>query len=230
MTSCEIRTSIKAGESGLADDIPVVIADADAAFRARVRATLEGDGFVVVGEPGDAVAAVPATIAALPDIVLIDIEMPGGGLDAVAAIATGSPRTTIIVLTVSSDSRDLLASLERGAAGYLLKNANAEELTSALRGTRQGQSALSPAMAPALVNHLRGSMKRQISMPTGPVKLTNREWDVAELLREGFNTDEISQRLGISPVTVRRHIASILKKLGTTNRTAAVRALKLFAR
>jgi DNA-binding NarL/FixJ family response regulator len=75
-----------------------------------------------------------------------------------------------------------------------------------------------------------GSPKRQVSMPTGPVILTAREWDVAELLRDGFNTVEISQRLGISPVTVRRHIASILKKLGTANRTAAVRALKLFAR
>ena len=230
MTSCDIRTDLDAREAPVADGISVVIADSDAAFRARVRATLEADGFVVLGESGDAVAAVSETIAAQPDIVLIDIEMPGGGLDAVAAIAKGSPRTTIIVLTVSSDSSDLLASLERGASGYLLKSADAGELTSALRGTRRGQSAVSPAMAPALMSHLRGSMKRQISMPTGPVRLTAREWDVAELLRDGFNTVEISQRLGISPVTVRRHIASILKKLGTANRTAAVRALKLFAR
>ena len=211
-------------------DISVVIADSDAAFRARVRTTLDADGFIVLSEPGDAAAAVSETIAIQPDIVLIDIEVPGGGLDAIAAIAKGSPRTTIVVLTVSSDSGDLLASLERGASGYLLKTANAEELTSALRGTRQGQSALSPAMAPALISHLRDSLKREISMPTGPVKLTAREWDVAELLRDGLNTAEISQRLGISPVTVRRHIASILKKLGTANRSAAVRALKLFAR
>ena len=211
-------------------DISVVVADSDAAFRARVRETLDADGFVVLSEPGDAVAAVSETMAIQPDIVLIDIAVPGGGLDAIAAIAKGSPRTTIVVLTVSSDSGDLLASLERGASGYLLKSANAQELTSALRGTRQGQSALSPAMAPALISHLRDSLKREISMPTGPVKLTAREWDVAELLRDGFNTAEISQRLGISPVTVRRHIASILKKLGTANRSAAVRALKLFAR
>jgi DNA-binding NarL/FixJ family response regulator len=230
VTSCDTWTDAGARGAAGGDDISVVIADSDAASRARVRTTLEADGFVVLGEPGDAVTAVPETIAAQPDIVLIDIEMPGGGLDAVAAIAKGSPRTTIIILTVSSEPGDLLASLERGASGYLLKSADADDITSALRGTRRGQSALSPAMAPALMNHVRGSMKRQISMPTGPVRLTAREWDVAELLRDGFNTVEISQRLGISQVTVRRHIASVLKKLGTANRTAAVRALKLFAR
>lgn len=230
MTSCEIPTDHDAREGAVADDISVVIADSDAASRARVRAALESDGFVVLGEPGDAVAAVPETIAAQPDIVLIDIEIPGGGLDAVSAIAKGSPRTTIVVLTVSSEPGDLFASLERGASGYLLKSADADDITSALRSTRLGESALSPAMAPILMSHLRGSLKRQISMPTGPVRLTAREWDVAELLRDGFNTVEIGQRLGISPVTVRRHIASVLKKLGAANRTAAVRALKLFAR
>ena len=147
-------------------------------------------------------------------------------MDAVAAIAKGSPRTTIIVLTVSSDSGDLLASLERGASGYLLKSADAEELTSALRGTRQGQSALSPAMAPALISHLRDSLKREISMPTGPVKLTAREWDVAN------SPGRLYCRWASGPVSRRSPCAGTSrrsKKLGTANRTAAVRALQLFA-
>jgi DNA-binding NarL/FixJ family response regulator len=206
--------------------ISVVIADHHAAFRAGIRAALEADGFAIVGEADDATSTVSTAVLTRPDICLVDVVMPGNGLNAVAAIARRSPTTTIIVLTVSSDSADLLAALERGASGYLLKGMPAGELAKTLRAARNGEPALSRAMLPALIHQVRGRPQRQISLPEGRVELTVREWDVAELLRDGLSTAEIATRLGVSPVTVRRHLASVLKKLGAPDRQSAVRALK----
>ena len=211
------------------DPIRVMIADSETAFRAGVRAALEAGGFAVVAEAGDAATTVAHAVGTQPDICLLDIAMPGNGLNAVSAISRQSPRTTIVVLTLSSESGDLLASLERGASGYLLKGIGPDELAKSLRATRLGEPALSRAMVPALIRQVRGRPQRRISMPDGPVELTIREWDVAELLRDGLNTVEISQRLGVSPVTVRRHAASLMRKLGAGDRKAVVRVLKLFA-
>jgi two-component system, NarL family, nitrate/nitrite response regulator NarL len=213
-----------------ADSIRVLIADPEPAFRAGVRAALEADGFTVVAESSNASAAVAKAVETQPDICLLDIEMPGNGLNAVSAIARQSPRTTIVVLTHSSDSADLLASLERGASGYLLKGIGTDDLAKSLRATRLGEPALSRAMVPALIRQVRGRPQRRISMPDGPVELTVREWDVAELLRDGLNTVEIGNRLGVSPITVRRHAASLMHKVGAGDRKAVIRVLKMFAR
>jgi len=225
----EAVTTPRAGLAPTQDPIRVLIADSEAAFRAGVRAALEADGFIVVGEAHDSPTTVAQAASTQPDICLLDIAMPGNGLNAVSAISRQSPRTTIVVLTLSSESGDLLASLERGASGYLLKGISAEELAKSLRATRLGEPALSRAMVPALIRQVRGRPQRRISMPDGPVELTIREWDVAELLRDGLNTVEISQRLGVSPVTVRRHAASLMHKLGAGDRKAVVRVLKMFA-
>src|SRR2546425_5975774 len=206
--------------------ISVLIADHHAAFRAGIRAALESDGFVIVGETADAAATVSAAVRARPDICLVDVVMPGNGLNAVTAIARRSPATTIVVLSVSSDSADVLAALERGASGYLLKGMPSGELAKTLRAARNGEPALSRAMLPALIRQVRGRPQRQIALPDGPVELTVREWDVAELLRDGLSTIEIAGRLGLSPVTVRRHVASVLKKLGAPDRQTAIRVLK----
>jgi DNA-binding NarL/FixJ family response regulator len=104
------------------------------------------------------------------------------------------------------------------------------ELAKTLRAARNGEPALSRAMLPALIQQVRGRPQRRLALPGGPVELTVREWDVAELLRDGLNTAEIAGRLGVSPVTVRRHMASVLKKLGTPDRQAAVRALRASGR
>jgi two-component system nitrate/nitrite response regulator NarL len=205
--------------------ISVLIADHHAAFRAGIRAALEADGFVIVGEAADAASTVSTAVQTRPDVCLVDVVMPGNGLNAVAAIARRSPATTIVVLTVSSAPADLLAALERGASGYLLKGMPAGELAKTLRAARNGEPALSRAMLPALIQQVRGRPQRRIALRDGPVELTVREWDVAELLRDGLNTAEIAGRLGVSPITVRRHMASVLKKLGVPDRQAAVRAL-----
>ena len=180
------------------EPISVLIADHHAAFRTGIRGALEADGFVIAGEAADAASAVSMAVHTRPDICLVDVVMPGNGLNAIAAIARRSPATTIVVLTLSSDSADLLAALERGASGYLLKGMAAGELAKTLRAARNGEPALSRAMLPALIQQVRGRPQRQIALPDGPVELTVREWDVAELLRDGLNTAEIAGRLGLA--------------------------------
>jgi DNA-binding NarL/FixJ family response regulator len=212
-----------------ADAMSVLIADGDAAVRAGIRSALEADGFVIVGEAADATSAVSDTVRSRPDICLVDVALPGNGLNAVAAIARRSPATTIVALTVSPGSRELVEALERGASGYLLKGIAADELAKTLRATRTGEPALSRSLLPALMEQVRRRPQRRITMPEG-VELTTREWEVSELLRSGLSTAEVAGRLGLSPVTVRRHVSSMLKKLGAPDRQAAVRALKLSGR
>ena len=192
----------------------------------RARAALEGDGFVIVAEASDAVSAVSAAARHRPDICLVDAALRGNGLNAVATIARRSPAITIVVLAIASDSAGLLDALERGASGYLLKGISPDELAKALRATRRGEAALSRAMLPALIDQIRGRPQRRLTMPEGRGTLTLREWEVAEFLRDGLSTGEIAGRLGLSPVTIRRHVSSVLKKLGAPDRQAAVRVLK----
>jgi DNA-binding NarL/FixJ family response regulator len=209
------------------EPLSLLIADEDAAFRAGIKAALEADGFDVVGEAAGAAGVVAAAVRLRPDICLVEAALPGNGLNAVSAIARRSPATTIVVLAASADSAGLLAAFERGASGYLLKETMPGELAKTLRAAHLGEPALSRAMVPALIDHVRRRPQRRLILAGSPVELTGREWDVAELLRDGLTTLEIAERLALSPVTVRRHAASMVRKLGTPDREAAVRVLKL---
>jgi two-component system, NarL family, nitrate/nitrite response regulator NarL len=209
------------------DPISILIADGDAAFRVGIRRALETEGFDVVGEADNAASTVSATVQARPDVCLVEVAMPGNGLNAVAAIARQCPATTIVALTGSPDPVELLEALERGASGYLQKTVATEQLVKTLRATRLGEPALARALLPALMQQVRSRPERRIQMQEGPVELTAREWEVSMLLRNGFTTREIAVRLGLSPVTVRRHVSSVLKKLGARDRQAAVRVLTL---
>jgi len=206
--------------------ISILIGDSDAAFRRRVRAALEADGFVIVAEARDASSAVSAAARHRPDICLVDAALRGNGLNAIAAIARESPAIVIVVFATSSDSAGLVAALQRGASGYLLKSIASDELGKALRATRQGEAALSRAMLPVLIDQVRARSRRRVTLPEGRSELTGRESDVAALLSDGLSTGEIAGRLGLSPVTVRRHVGSMVRKLGAADRQAAVRVLK----
>jgi two-component system nitrate/nitrite response regulator NarL len=221
-----VSSSLPASEKPRLKPLSLLIADEHAAFRARIGAALEADGFDLVGEAESAATAVAAAVRLRPDICLVDAALPGNGLSAVSAIARRSPATTIVVLAASPDSTGLLAALERGASGYLLKETMPGLLAKTLRAARLGEPALARAMVPALIDHMRGRPQRRLLRSGSPVQLTAREWDVAELLRDGYTTQEIAERLGLSPVTVRRHVASMVRKLGASDRQAAVRLLK----
>jgi DNA-binding NarL/FixJ family response regulator len=208
----------------------VLIADDDRTHRHTVREALEANGFAVVAEASDAAAAIGAATRLRPNICLIEIELPLEGLNAVGRIAKASPKTMIVVLSRSDQPEDVVTAFTRGASGYLLKGINGDQLARTLRGAYDGEPPLSRSLVPYLVDEIRRGSIRRLTLPGGPVTLTPREWEVGELLREGRSTTEIAERLGVSPVTVRRHVGLLLRKLGAENREAAVELLRAYGR
>ena len=208
----------------------VVIADDDAAQRRSVRDALERHGFVIVGEAADAAAAIGAATRLKPDICLIEIELPLEGLNAIGRIAKASPGTMVVALTRSDRQEDVVSAFTRGASGYLLKEIGGDHLAASLRGAYAGEPPLSRALVPYLVDEIRRGAIRRLTLPAGAVTLTPREWEVGELLREGHSTTEIANRLGVSPVTVRRHVGLLLHKLGAEDRDEAVELLRAYGR
>jgi DNA-binding NarL/FixJ family response regulator len=207
--------------------IRVLVADDHPATRAGVRAALERAGFTVCAEVADGTAAVDAALRERPDICLLDIHMPASGITAAAEISAQMPETAIIMLTVSQADEDLFAALRAGASGYLLKDTNPDRLPLALEGALRGESALPRVLVGRLIEEFRGrEQRRRIPfVKDHKAKLTSREWEVLELLREGLSTAEIADRLYVTRVTVRSHVSAILRKLDVSDR---VSALKLF--
>ena len=207
--------------------VRVLIADDHPPTRAGVRAALEHADFVVVAEARDASSAVAAALAERPDVCLLDIHMPGKGISAAKEISARVPETAVVVLTVSRDDEDVFDALRAGASGYLLKDMDAARLPAALKGVLKGEAALPRRLVARLVDEFRErGRKRRVPIlaERGPL-LTAREWEVLELMQSGLTTAQISERLVISPATVRSHVASILRKLGAPNREAALRLL-----
>jgi DNA-binding NarL/FixJ family response regulator len=210
--------------------LSVLVADDDTPLRRAVREALEAHGFVVVAEASDAAAAIGAATRLQPDICLIEIELPLEGLNAIGRIAKASPHTLIVVLSRSDGPEDVVTAFTRGASGYLLKGIKGDSLASALRGAYRGEPAVSRALVPHLVDEIRRGSIRRLTLPGGAVTLTPREWEVGELLRDGHSTSEIADLLGVSPVTVRRHVGLLLGKLGAKDREAAVDLLRAYGR
>jgi DNA-binding NarL/FixJ family response regulator len=207
--------------------VRVLIADDHAPTRAGVRQVLEGDGFEVCAEVASGAAAVEAALAQEPDVCLLDIRMPGGGIAAASEIARDLPDAAIVMLTVSRDDADLFDALRAGACGYLLKDVDRSGLPEALRGALAGEAPLPANLVARLIEEFRerGRRKRLLLKKNPGVQLRNREWEVLELLRDGLSTAEIAQRLFIAEVTVRSHVSSILKKLRVPDREAAIQLL-----
>ena len=208
----------------------VLLADDDIEHRRWVRGALEKHGFVVVAEASDAAAAIGAATRLKPDVCIIEIELPLEGLTAISRIAKASPGTMIVGLTRSDRQEDVVSAFTRGASGYLLKGIDGDHLAASLRGAYAGEPPVSRALVPYLVDEIRRGAIRRLTLPAGPVTLTPREWEVGELLREGQPTSEIANRLGVSPVTVRRHIGLLLRKLGAEDRDEAVELLRAYGR
>jgi DNA-binding NarL/FixJ family response regulator len=179
---------------------------------------------------GDAASAIAVAPRLRPDICLIELELPGDGPQAVGRIARATPETLIVVLSRSDRSEDVVNALSRGASGYLLKGISGERLATTLEAAHRGEPALSRSLVPYLVDEVRRGSERRLVLPGGPVTLTPREWEVGELLGEGLSTGEIAERLGVSPVTVRRHVGLLLRKLGAQSRQAAIDLLRAYGR
>ena len=207
--------------------VTVVLADDHPPTRAGVRLVLEGAGFIVVAEVADADAAVEATLRHRPSLCMLDLSMPGGGMSAVSRIHDQAPETKIVILTISLNDSDLFGALLAGASGYLLKDISADRLPPALRAVLEGEVTLPRSLEGRLIEEFRshelGSRHRSRFRPGS--RLTSREWEVLGLIAEHLPTTVVAQRLGISEVTVRRHISSAVHKLGAADREGAVKLL-----
>jgi DNA-binding NarL/FixJ family response regulator len=212
----------------LAIPVRIVVADDHAPTRAVIREALEQGGFCISAEASDAAGAVAAVRKTRPQVALLDIRMPGNGIEAAAAIAANQPTTSIVMLTVSEDDDDLFGALRVGASGYLLKGMDPKELPATLRGVLVGEAALPPMLVARLVTEFRNRARRRLlALGTeGRARLTTREWEVLELMERGLSTADIADRLFIAKVTVRSHIAAILHKLHVSDRASAVRLLR----
>jgi DNA-binding NarL/FixJ family response regulator len=209
------------------EQISVLLADDHAAVRAGIRLALAGEGFQVVAEAADGPDAVRQAMELQPDIALLDVNMPGSGIKAAEEIVQALPATVVVMLTVSRDDDDLFAALRAGASGYLLKDTDPSRLPFALRGVLDGEAALPRGLVARLIEEFRtrGKRRRLPLMRQRGVELTEREWEVLEFLHDGLSTADIAERMTISPVTVRRHVSEILKKLRVTTREEAIQLM-----
>lgn len=205
----------------------VVIADDHARVRARIREALEAGGCEVCGEGASAEDAVRLVAEHRPDAVLLDIHMPGSGIQAAQQIARTAPRTGVVMLTQSREDEDLFDSLRAGASGYLLKDADPASLPGALRGVLAGEAAMPAALVARVLEEFRAPGRRVLRRRSdAAAKLSPREWEVMELLAEGRSTEQVAGKLFVSPTTVRVHVSTVLRKLRVKDRESAFRVLK----
>ena len=204
----------------------VTIADDHPPTRAGVRRALEEAGWNVCAEAPDAHTAIDNALKHRPDVVLLDIHMPGGGVTAAEKISSALPETSVVMLTVSRNDGDLFSALRAGASGYLLKDIDPDRLPLALEGVLRGEAALPRNLVARLMEEFRGRGRRRMTLPNRQaVGLTSREWEVLEQMGEGLKTNEIAERLQVSAVTVRTHVSAILRKLHVKDRAEAVKLL-----
>jgi DNA-binding NarL/FixJ family response regulator len=203
----------------------IVLADDHALVRDGVSSLLEAWGHDVVGMASNGDEAVELVERLAPDVVLMDVRMPGtSGLVATRRIARDHPDTAIVMLTVSEDEDDLFEAIKAGARGYLLKNLEAAQLRAMLDAVARGEAAISPATA---VRIMRELAHPGAADPGGPDRLTGRERDVLELVTLGLRNKEIAARLGISENTAKFHLRNILDKLHAGSRAElAARAVR----
>jgi len=206
--------------------IRVLLADDHVLFREGLAGILNTQpDFEVVGEASDGLEAVVKAQELVPDLILMDIMMPGyDGLEATRQIKRMLPATTIVILTVRDDEEKLFEAIKSGAQGYLLKDIRSREMLKLLRGAVRGEAAITPALAGRMLEEFR-RLSRQASGDTAgeSLTLTHREQEVLSLVAQGATDKEIAEALSISLHTVKSHMRNILAKLHVSNRYEAAR-------
>ncbi len=207
----------------------ILLVDDHILFRKGIAAVLASrPELEIVGEAGDGLEGMERARETLPDIILMDINMPKcNGLEAVKSIKQEMPHVHIIMLTVSDSDRDLFAAIKNGADGYLLKNLEPQQLFEMLEGIRHGESPISGSVAAKILNEFRQPSKNENHLPGTKNELTPREIEVLELIVQGETNKEIAAALCIAEDTVKIHLRNILEKLHLQNRIqAAVYAVR----
>jgi DNA-binding NarL/FixJ family response regulator len=210
-------------------DIRVVVVDDHQIVREGLSSLLGAlDGIEVVGSAADGRDAVHVVAETAPDVVVMDIQMPQlDGIEATRMITGRQPGTRVVMLTMNDDDETVLSAIRAGASGYLLKDMDPDRVSHALEGVLAGEAALPRTLLLRVMDEFRDRGKRRLRLPGGRkgADLSDREWEVLNLLRDGMSTQEIATRLYVSAATVRSHVASILKKLRVPDREAAIRLL-----
>ena len=206
----------------------VLIVDDHDFFRAGVRSVLAEHGLEVVGEGASGETALPLTERRSPDVILMDLNMPGmSGIDATRQLSDAGVTTPVVVLTVSAREEDVVDALEAGAAGYLLKNASPDEIVRSIRAAAAGDAPLSAGIARHLIERTRARPGRMEVASRLAGALSEREVEVLRLMADGLDNSQIGAQLHLSAATVKRDVSSILTKLEVANRVqAAIRAVQ----
>jgi two-component system nitrate/nitrite response regulator NarL len=199
------------------EPIRVVVADDHPLFREGVVTSLRSNPDIeVVGQAADAAGAVRVVREELPDLVLLDVTMPGGGVSAAAQIASACPATRIVMLTVSEDEDDLLSAMKAGASGYVLKGVSASDLARVVRSVSGGEVYVAPSLAFGLLREMSAPP------PNDPLaELSVRERQVLELVASGMSNQEIGLKLGLAEKTIKHYMTNILTKLQVRSRVEA---------
>ncbi|MDO9051671.1 MAG: response regulator transcription factor [Methylotenera sp.] len=203
--------------------IRVLIVDDHTLFRSGIKLLLERQtGFEVVGEAGDGLEGVKRAKQLKPDVVLLDLHMPGtSGLEAIPLLREEAPQAQVIMLTVSEDADDLLEALRAGARGYLLKNIEMDFLLDSIRRAAAGESVMSAQMAGKLADTIRTPQSDSAKPESSLGKLTPREREVIAMLASGASNKEIARTLDLAESTVKIHVQGILRKLNLASRVQA---------
>src|SRR5437588_12614962 len=210
------------------DALRVLIVDDHDLVRYGLRNLLEGAGVQVVGEASAGQEALHIVREVAPDVVVMDLNMPGmGGVEATRHISTVAPLTRVLMLTISDEDNDVIDAILAGACGYLLKDSSIHELMAGIRAAANGESLISPTIASKVLQRLRASNRQPEIETTIRAELSDREIEVLKLIANGKDNAMIAGELHISPKTVKNHISNILMKLQIDNRNqAAVYAVR----
>ena len=209
-------------------DVPVpgpaiVLVEDEPITRTSLRRLLEGAGFEVRAEAGNAETAIEVSVRERPRLCLVDFYIPGGGLRVVREVSRRVPEALVVVLTASRNHDDLIDAIRAGASGYLVKSMDPTRIPHALRGVLAGEAAVPRFLVAELIRDLQTLGRHHvIAGRDGRTELTSREWEILELMCDGLSGPSIAARLKLSPVTVRRHSAETVRKLGVRDREEAI--------
>jgi DNA-binding NarL/FixJ family response regulator len=219
---------LQAAEERSSESLRVLIVDDHDLFRTGLRNLLEEQGVLIVGEAATGGEAVKIVREIAPDVVVMDLNMPGmGGVDATRHITSIAPLTRVVMLTISEDDSDVMDAILAGACGYLLKDSSIQDLMAGIHAASRGESLISPNIAAKVLQRVRATSTQPEIANTIRAELSDREIEVLKLIANGKDNAVIAGELHISPKTVKNHISNILMKLQIDNRIqAAVYAVR----